>query len=245
MFGYPTGSLVTLALCSILCLNGIEGTHLRFPGPARSKSLPLILQRQEQAPYPPAGLVPDPPFELPTEEAVEFPQPDVIYGPPADTYGPPAVVEQPAEAYGPPAVVEQPAEAYGPPDLVYGPPEQTYGPPEQSANDDTSSSSPQSAAIIDLASLPLPPQAQYVLPLLNRLAAFRPQRPVLLTPQRRPAKLSSRPRPNPAKIVNSIKKAPVFPATPLALPFVDRRIPFRPQPSRLIVNAPFRRPSRH
>ncbi|XP_017001244.2 uncharacterized protein [Drosophila takahashii] len=221
MFGYP--ALATLALCSILSLNGIEATHLRFPGPARGRSLPLILQGQEQAPYPPAGLVPDPPFELPTEEAVEFPQPEETYGPPADTYGPPAVVEEPAE--------------------VYGPPDQTYGPPDQPASDDPSSTLPQSAAIIDLASLPLPPQAQYVLPLLSRLA-FRPQRPVLLTPQRRPAKLSARPRPKPAKIVNAIKGTPVFPSTPLALPFVDRRIPFRPQPARLIVNAPFRRPSR-
>ncbi|XP_016940184.4 uncharacterized protein [Drosophila suzukii] len=221
MFGYPTFSLATLALCSILCLNGIEATHLRFPGPARGRSLPLILQRQDQAPYPPAGLMPDPPFDLPTEEAVEFPQPEETYGPPADTYGPPAQVEEPAE--------------------VYGPPDQIYGPPDQPANDDNSSTLPQSAAIIDLASLPLPPQAQYVLPLLSRLSAFRPQRPAIATPQRRPAKLSARPRPSPAKIVN----APVFPSTPLALPFVDRRVPFRPQPSRLVVNAPFRRPSRH
>ncbi|XP_016990821.1 extensin [Drosophila rhopaloa] len=232
MFGYPTGFLVTLALCSILCVNGIEATHLRFPGPAKGRSLPLILQRQEQAPYPPAGLVPDPPFELPTEEAIEFPQPEETYGLPAETYGPPAVVEEPSEVYGPP-------------DQVYGPPDQTYGPPDLPANDDNSNSLPQSAAIINLASLPLPPQAQFVLPLLNRLAAFRPQRPVLQTPQRRPAKLTARPRPNPAKIVNAIKGTSVFPSTPLALPFVDRRIPFRPQPSRLIVNAPLRRPSRH
>ncbi|KAH8368527.1 hypothetical protein KR084_012738 [Drosophila pseudotakahashii] len=229
MFGYPT--LVTLALCSILFWNGIKASHLRFPGPSRGRSLPLILQRQEQAPYPPAGLVPDPPFELPTEEAEEFPQPEETYGPPADTYGPPALAKVPAEVYGPP-------------DQVYGPPDQTYDPPDQPASDDPSGTLPQSAAIIDLASLPLPPQAQYVLPLLSRLAAFRPQRPVLLTPQRSPAKLTGRPRPKPAKIVNAIKGTPVFPSTPLALPFVDRRIPFRPQPARLIVNAPFRRPSR-
>ncbi|XP_017072466.1 extensin [Drosophila eugracilis] len=231
MFGYSSGSLVTLALCSILCLNGIEAS-LRFPGPARARSLPLILQRQEQAPYPPAGIMPDPPFELPTEEAVEFPLPEVTYGAPAGTYGPPAVVEEPVEAYGPP-------------DQVYGPPGQTYGPPEEPANDGSSNGLPPSAAIIDLASLPLPPQAQYVLPLLNRLTAFRPQRAVLLTPQRRPANLTARPRPTPAKIMNANKGTPVFPLTPLALPFVDRRIPFRPQSSRLIVNAPLRRPSRH
>lgn len=238
MFGYLTGSLVTLTLCGIISLNGSEGAQLRFPGPARGRSLPLILERQDQAPYPPAGLVPDPPFELPTEEAAEFPQPEETYGPPADTYGPPAVVEEPVEVYGPPD------QTYGPPDQTYGPPDQTYGPPDQPANDDSSNGLPQSAAIIDLASLPLPPQAQYVLPLLNRLAAFRPQRPVLQTPQRRPAKLTARPQPKPAKIVNKVNT--VFPSTQLGLPFVDRLIPFRPQPSRLVVNAPLRRrPARH
>ncbi|XP_039486790.1 proline-rich extensin-like protein EPR1 [Drosophila santomea] len=219
MSGYPTASLATFALCSILCLNGMEGSHLRFPGPAAG----MFLQRQEQAPYPPAGLVPNPPFDLPTEEEVVFLQPEETYGPPAETYGPPTVVETPAETYGPP-------------DQVYGPPDQTYGPPDQPANDVSSNPLPQSAAIINLASLPLPPQAQYVLPLLNRLAAFRPQR--------RPAKLTAHALPNSAKIVNAIRPTPVFPSTPQALPFVDRRIPFRPRPSRLIINAPFRRPSR-
>ncbi|KAH8384364.1 hypothetical protein KR200_009210 [Drosophila serrata] len=228
MFGYLTSSLVTVALCGIICLNGSEGAQLRFPGPARGRSLSLILQRQKQAPYPPAGLVPDPPFELPTEEAAEFPKPEETYGPPADTYGPPPVVEEPADVYGPPDQV------YGPPDQTYGPPDQTYGPPDQLAND-------------DLASLPLPPQAQYVLPLLSRFTAFRPQRPALLTPPRRPAKLTARPQPKPAKIVNAINKGnAVFQATSLGLPFVERRIPFRPQPSRLVVNAPLRRrPARH
>ncbi|KAH8257056.1 hypothetical protein KR038_001951 [Drosophila bunnanda] len=241
MFGYLTGSLVTIALCGIISLNGSEGAQLRFPGPARGRSLPIILQRQEQAPYPPAGLVPDPPFELPTEEAAEFPPPEETYGPPADTYGPPAVVEEPAEVYGPPDQV------YGPPDQTYGPPDQTYGPPDQPANDDNANGQPQSAAIIDLASLPLPPQAQFVLPLLSRFTAFLPQRPVLQTSQRRPAKLTARPQPKPAKIVNAINKGnAVFQATSLGLPFVERRIPFRPQPSRLVVNAPLRRrPARH
>ncbi|KAH8323749.1 hypothetical protein KR074_010589 [Drosophila pseudoananassae] len=231
MFGHLTGISVILVVSAIISLDGLEAAQLRFPGPARGRALPLILQRQEQAPYPPAGLVPDPPFELPTEEAVEFPPPDQAYGPPADTYGPPAV--------------EEVAEVYGPPDQTYGPPDQTYGPPEEPANDDSSNTGlPQSAAIIDLASLPLPPQAQYVLPLLNRLSAFRPQRPVLLTPQRRPAKLTARPQPKPAKIVNAVKGSSVFQSTPLALPFVDRRVPFRP--ARLIVNAPQRRrPVRH
>lgn len=239
MFGHLTGISVILALSAIISLDGHEAAQLRFPGPARGRSLPLILQRQELAPYPPAGLVPDPPFELPTEEAVEFPPPDQTYGPPADTYGPPEVEEVPAEVYGPPD------QTYGPPDQTYGPPDQIYGPPEEPANDDSSNSGlPQSAAIIDLASLPLPPQAQFVLPLLNRLGAFRPQRPVLLTPQRRPAKLTARPQPKPAKIVNAVKGNSLFQSTPLALPFVDRRVPFRP--ARLIVNAPQRRrPVRH
>ncbi|XP_001353517.3 extensin [Drosophila pseudoobscura] len=225
MFGYLY--LVALCLSAATCLEAGDATQLRFPGPAKGRSLPLILQRQEDAaPYPPAGFVPDPPFELPTEEAAVFPQPDDTYGPPAEVYGPPA-------------------EVYGPPDEVYGPPDQTYGPPDQAPNDDSANSQPQSAAIINLASLPLPPQAQFVLPLLSRLAAFRPLRPALLTPQRRPAKLTARPQRKPAKIVNGIQGHAVFPSTQLALPFVDRRTPFRPRPARLIVNAPFRRPARH
>ncbi|XP_017137779.1 extensin [Drosophila miranda] len=225
MFGYLY--LVALCLSAATCLESGDATQLRFPGPAKGRSLPLILQRQEDAaPYPPAGFVPDPPFELPTEEAAVFPQPDDTYGPPAEVYGPPA-------------------EVYGPPDEVYGPPDQTYGPPDQAANDDSANSLPQSAAIINLASLPLPPQAQFVLPLLSRLAAFRPLRPALLTPQRRPAKLTARPQRKQAKIVNGIQGHAVFPSTQLALPFVDRRTPFRPRPARLIVNAPFRRPARH
>ncbi|XP_022221102.2 extensin [Drosophila obscura] len=234
MFGYLT-LVALLCLSAGTCLEAGEATRLRFPGPAKGKSLPLILQRQDDAaPYPPAGFLPDPPFELPTEEAAVFPEPDDTYGPPTEVYG------TPDEVYGPPA------EVYGPPADVYGPPDQTYGPPDQAANDDSANSlpqsaaiinlarPPQSAAIINLASLPLPPQAQFVLPLLNRLSAFRPLRPALLTPQRKPA-----------KIVNGIQGHAVFPSTQLALPFVDRRIPFRPRPARLIVNAPLRRPARH
>ncbi|SPP76148.1 extensin [Drosophila guanche] len=225
------GYLVVVAL---LCLSATtcrvagEAGRLKFPRPARVTSFPLILQRQEDAaPYPPAGPVPNPPFDLPTEEAAVFPEPDDTYGPPAEAYGPPEDV-------------------YGPPLEVYGPPATVYGPPDQAANDDSTNSLPQSAAIINLASLPLPPQAQFVLPLLNRLTAFRPLRPVLLTPQRRPAKLTARPLPQrkPAKIVNGIQGHAVFPSTQLALPFMDRRIPFRPRPARLIVNAPLRRPVR-
>ncbi|XP_068148936.1 uncharacterized protein [Drosophila tropicalis] len=205
------------------------------------------------APYPPAGITPNPPFDLPTEEQpVAFPQPDVTYGPPDQTYGPPD------QTYGPPD------QTYGPPDQTYGPPDQTYGPPDaeevevvpaetygpppptaQPANDPAAASPPQSAAIINLASLPLPPQAQFVLPLLNRFTAFRNLRPASSTPQRaKPAKLQASPqagsRPRPAKIINGNA---VFPSTQLALPFADRRIPFRP--ARLIVNGPLRRRLNH
>ncbi|XP_034483197.1 pollen-specific leucine-rich repeat extensin-like protein 2 [Drosophila innubila] len=217
------------ALCVVLSsLDASEASGLRFPGP--------VLQRQEAAPYPPAGLTPDPPFELPTEQEANFPQPDLTYGPPEEqpelTYGPPE--EEPELIYGPPD------EVYGPPDDTYGPPavedlpDQTYGPP---ANDDANSS-PQSAATISLASLR--PQAQLVLPLIQRFTAFRQ----LLRPaqsQRRPAKLTARPQRRPAKVVTGNKAA--FPATQLTLPFVERRIPFRAQ--RLILNAPLnRRPAK-
>ncbi|KAM8707701.1 hypothetical protein ACLKA7_014779 [Drosophila subpalustris] len=206
MFG-TCGLLV--ALCAVLSsLDATEAASLRFPGP--------VLQRQEGAPYPPAGLAPDPPFELPTEQEANFPQPDLTYGPPE---------EQPELIYGPPD------ETYGPP-AVEELPDQTYGPPELPANDDANGS-PQSAATISLASLR--PQAQFVLPLVQRFTAFRQ----LLRPtqsQRRPANLSARPQRKPAKI--SASKA-AFPATQLTLPFVERRVPFRA--GRLILNAPLKR----
>ncbi|XP_023173084.2 uncharacterized protein LOC111600946 [Drosophila hydei] len=211
MFG---ASLLILALCAAASLDASEAARLRFPGP--------VLQRQEVAPYPAAGLTPDPPFELPTEQAADFPEPDLTYGPPE---------EQPELVYGPPE--EQPELVYGPPDEVYGPPEDTYGPPELPKNIDSNGSG-QNAATISLASLR--PQLQFVLPLVQRFTAFRQ----LLRPvqsQRRPAKLTARPQRRPAKIINRVNAA--FPATQLTLPFVERRIPFRA--SRLIVNAPLKR----
>uniref|UniRef100_T1GBA6 DUF4794 domain-containing protein n=1 Tax=Megaselia scalaris TaxID=36166 RepID=T1GBA6_MEGSC len=80
------------------------------------------------APYPPAGITPETPFELPTETTVA-PAPAQEYGPPAQEYGPPAVEEvaapaqeygPPAQEYGPPAVEEvaAPAQEYGPPIIV-------------------------------------------------------------------------------------------------------------------------------
>ncbi|KAH8372290.1 hypothetical protein KR093_010938, partial [Drosophila rubida] len=235
MFGASSGYLV--ALCVVLSsLAASEAARLRFPGP--------VLQRQEVAPYPAAGAAPDPPFELPTEQEANFPQPDVTYGPPEQpelVYGPP---EEPELVYGPP---EEPELVYGPPEeqpeLVYGPPAETYGPPAAEvlpdqtygppANDDASGA-PQSAATISLASLR--PAAQFVLPLVQRFTTFRQLlRPA--TSQRRPVKLTARPQRRPAKLVTGNRA--VFPATQLTLPFVERRIPFRP--ARLILNAPLKR----
>ncbi|XP_033149618.1 pollen-specific leucine-rich repeat extensin-like protein 2 [Drosophila busckii] len=202
------------AICSVLSIQ-VNAARLRFPGP--------VLQQQEAAPYPPAGLTPDPPFELPTEQAANYPEPDLTYGPPDEVYGPPD-------------------EVYGPPDEVYGPPDNTYGPPTEQVNVSETYLPPQSSStsesLVNLASLR--PQAQLVLPLVQRFAAFRQViRPVQA--QRRPAKLITLPQRRPAQIINANKA--VFPATQLTLPFSDRRIPFRPQ--RLVVNAPLkRRPAR-
>ncbi|KAH8307189.1 hypothetical protein KR044_006924, partial [Drosophila immigrans] len=233
-----SASALLVALCAVLSsLDASEATRLRFPGP--------VLQRQETAPYPAAGEAPDPPFELPTEQEANFPQPDLTYGPPEEpelVYGPP---EEPELVYGPPA---EPELVYGPPEeaeleLVYGPPADTYGPPAAEvlpdqtygppANDDANGA-PQSAATISLASLR--PAAQFLLPLVQRFTAFRQlQRPAVS--QRRPAKLTARPLRRPAKLVTGNRAA--FPATQLTLPFVERRIPFRP--ARLILNAPLKR----
>ncbi|XP_058983719.1 fibrous sheath CABYR-binding protein-like [Musca domestica] len=104
--------------------------------PIRQKPLRRrVSARQEVAPptpaptgYPPAGVTPEVPFELPTETQT----PDEVYGPPEapepqpdEVYGPPEATEpQPDEVYGPPEAVEpqqQPEEPQ--PDAVYGPPE--------------------------------------------------------------------------------------------------------------------------
>ncbi|XP_062130012.1 uncharacterized protein LOC133841499 [Drosophila sulfurigaster albostrigata] len=239
MFG-GASSVRLVTLCVLLSsLAASEAARLRFPGP--------VLQRQEAAPYPAAGATPDPPFELPTEQEANFPQPDLTYGPPEEpelVYGPPE--EQPELVYGPPE--EQPELVYGPPEeqpeLVYGPPADTYGPPAAEvlpdqtygppANDDANAAA-QSAATISLASLR--PAAQFVLPLVQRFNTFRQLRRPATSSQRRPAKLTTRPQHRPAKIVTV--NAAIFPATQLTLPFVERRIPFRP--ARLILNAPLKR----
>lgn len=97
--------------------------------------------RQEQAPdaapssapYAPAGVTPEIPFDLPTETEAPAAEPDQTYGPPEqtpdDTYGPPE--QTPDETYGPPEPT--PDQTYGPPETEDNPaitePDNTYGPP--------------------------------------------------------------------------------------------------------------------
>lgn len=82
--------------------------------PVAGATEPSIAPTQASAPYPPAGVTPAIPFDLPTETEA---QPDLTYGPPAaepdNTYGPPPAAE-PDNTYGPPPAAE--------PDNTYGPP---------------------------------------------------------------------------------------------------------------------------
>ncbi|KAL7731440.1 hypothetical protein ACLKA6_010595 [Drosophila palustris] len=116
---------------SLLILAAIAAVTLAEPARLRNRSSRFQLARQEaappapvdpavdiaptpaSAPYPPAGVTPAIPFDLPTETETEA-QPDLTYGPPAEpdnTYGPPAA--EPDNTYGPPAV--EPDNTYGPP----------------------------------------------------------------------------------------------------------------------------------
>lgn len=76
-----------------------------------------IETKPADAPYPPSGITPENPLELPTETTIA-PQP-------AQEYGPPAAEEAaaPAQEYGPPDVEEAavPAQEYGPPDAAEEP----------------------------------------------------------------------------------------------------------------------------
>lgn len=85
-----------------------------------------------KAPYPPAGVTPETPFELPTETTAA-PELSQEYGPPSQEYGPPAIEEvdapvqeygTPVQEYGPPAIEEVviPSEEYGPPIIEDGTP---------------------------------------------------------------------------------------------------------------------------
>ncbi|XP_037953669.1 pollen-specific leucine-rich repeat extensin-like protein 4 [Teleopsis dalmanni] len=158
---------IILIACLLIALTYAEPPRqrVRFPGPAKITKLPAILANQElaPAPYPPAGLQPDPPFELPTEQ---------IYGPPDQTYGPPD------QTYGPPD------QKYGPPDQTYKPQNQIYWQPQQ-AHDipDDNNALPESASIID--SRDFFPQTEFTLPYAQRLIVFRPSRRP--APIRRPA----------------------------------------------------------
>ncbi|XP_022221166.2 predicted GPI-anchored protein 58 [Drosophila obscura] len=107
--------------CSLLLL-AVVALALAEPARFQGRSSRFRLARQEEAPqdpaapgadpsldvsptaasapYPPAGVTPEVPFDLPTETEA---QPDLTYGPPAEpdnTYGPPA---EPDNTYGPPA----------------------------------------------------------------------------------------------------------------------------------------------
>ncbi|KAH8372286.1 hypothetical protein KR093_010936 [Drosophila rubida] len=161
-----------LILAALAALTVAEPARLR----TRSRSSRLQLARQEaappapedpvvdvaptpaSAPYPPAGVTPEIPFDLPTETETEA-QPDLTYGPPAEpdnTYGPPA---EPDNTYGPPA---EPDNTYGPP----AEPDNTYGPPAPSADQDL----PVEDA--DPASEPIP--ASLIQPRNGRLRLRRP-----------------------------------------------------------------------
>ncbi|XP_068149320.1 guanine nucleotide-binding protein G(s) subunit alpha isoforms XLas [Drosophila tropicalis] len=134
----------------ILLVIGITAEPARF----RSRSSRFQLARQEAAadpaqdlaptaapaPYPPAGVTPEVPFDLPTETEA---QPDLTYGPPDNTYGPPAV--EPDNTYGPPPA------AAAEPDNIYGPPatnDATNDAPIDAPIDDGSSVSPAAAEAI-------------------------------------------------------------------------------------------------
>lgn len=124
-FKFTTSALFILA--------AVAAVAVAEPARLRQRSSRLRLARQEEAPvaaatepsvdiaptqasapYPPAGVTPAIPFDLPTETEA---QPDLTYGPPAaepdNTYGPPPAAE-PDNTYGPPPAAE--------PDNTYGPP---------------------------------------------------------------------------------------------------------------------------
>lgn len=136
-------SLVLILAVAICCVvaDPIRQKPLRRRVSARQQ-----LAQPTPAPtgYPPAGVTPEVPFELPTETQ----EPDAVYGPPEaqpeeqpqpdEVYGPPETeAQQPDEVYGPPETTEtqQPDEVYGPPETTdTQQPDEVYGPPETEAN---------------------------------------------------------------------------------------------------------------
>ncbi|KAL5273635.1 hypothetical protein ACFFRR_000401 [Megaselia abdita] len=123
-------TLVVLAVAVLVASCSAEAPRFRKSKVLNKKF--VLFQRQELpvedatipeveeaavAPYPPAGVTPETPFELPTETTVA-PALSQEYGPPAQEYGPPAQeYGPPAQEYGPPAVEEvvAPVQEYGPP----------------------------------------------------------------------------------------------------------------------------------
>ena len=109
---------------------GIQ-SRLRFLARQEAAApLPAAAAPEEQAtatasaPYPPAGVTPEIPFDLPPK--TETPeQPKQAYGPPDTTYGPPPAEEQD----------DEPAPTYLPPDSTYGPPADAEGTTAQEADD--------------------------------------------------------------------------------------------------------------
>ncbi|XP_011184908.2 uncharacterized protein LOC105213615 [Zeugodacus cucurbitae] len=203
----------TLAAVGLLATLGCAEpprSRLRFPGPSNNRPLPFLARQEslpsvpvDAAPYPPAGLKPEPAFELPEPT---YGPPELTYGPPEETYGPPdqtygppdETYGPPDETYGPPAeeLIPEPAPSYGPPPAVpaptYGPPgtpAEEYGPPPPAVAD-----VPQTASIVEHRAVY--PQTVFTLPRVERLVAFRPRRRPAPAKLRRPA-----PRPKPAKLI--------------------------------------------
>ncbi|KAM7356315.1 uncharacterized protein ACRADG_002120 [Cochliomyia hominivorax] len=119
-------AIVVLALAFCVAADPIRNRPLRRRVLARQEALPTPAPTG----YPPAGVTPEIPFELPSE--TEKPQqPDEVYGPPETD-----VAAQPDEVYGPPEtdVAAQPDEVYGPPETeATQQPDEVYGPPEADA----------------------------------------------------------------------------------------------------------------
>ena len=118
------------------------GEPPRFRQPKRFGNLRIqnnrkSFARQEEAanttpsstPYPPAGVTPEIPFDLPTDTEAPVAEPDQTYGPPENT---------PDQSYGPPAPT--PDQTYLPPETDAAPaitePDNTYGPPTMDGQPD-------------------------------------------------------------------------------------------------------------
>ncbi|XP_037805486.1 uncharacterized protein LOC119599681 [Lucilia sericata] len=111
-------AIVVLALAICVVADPIRQKPLRRRVSARQETLPTPAPTG----YPAAGVTPEIPFELPTEnEHTDFvtQQPDEVYGPPEFD------AQQPDEAE-----VQQPDEVYGPPEFNAQQPDEVYGPPE-------------------------------------------------------------------------------------------------------------------